>query len=190
MNSGDHPYRRIKHFNNPFEAHELTFSCFQRRPFLARERTCHYLADALTLGRKKHPFHLWAYVIMPEHVHLLVWPHKEYASVEAFLQTVKQSVSRRAMGYLRDRNPQGLQLLEAHQKDNPYRFWQEGPGYDRNILFGKTLLTMVDYIHANPVRRRLIDYPENWKWSSAGDWAETVVGPVRLDKETFPRLNL
>lgn len=52
----------------------LTFSCFCRRSFLNRERTCCWLAEALERESRDHPFGLWAYVFMPEHLHPILWP--------------------------------------------------------------------------------------------------------------------
>ena len=47
-----------------------------------------------------------------------------------------------------------------------FRFWQEGPGYDRNIRKESTMRLVIDYIHLNPVRRGLVDHPSKWPWSS------------------------
>jgi putative transposase len=47
------------------------------------------------------------------------------------------------------------------------RFWQEGPGYDRNLSSKETILAAIDYIHLNPVRRGLAARAIDWKWSSA-----------------------
>jgi putative transposase len=50
-------------------------------------------------------------------------------------------------------------------------FWQSGGGYDRNITEPSTLAAAIVYIHANPVRRGLVDRASDWTWSSAG-WFE------------------
>mgnify|MGYP001765422319 CR=1 FL=1 len=63
-----------------------------------------------------------------------------------------------------------------------------GTGYDRNVIHTKTLRSVVEYIHANPVRRGLVEYPEEWRWSSALDWSGEGIGPVPLDIESFPML--
>jgi len=44
----------------------------------------------------------------------------------------------------------------------------------------------VDYLHANPVTRGLVQYEDDWIWSSAADWAGLRNGPISLDKESFP----
>src|SRR5438477_13196665 len=63
--------------NLPGQAHFLTFSCFQRRPFLAKDRTRNWLIESIAAATVKHHLDLWAYVIMPEHVHLIIFPRKE-----------------------------------------------------------------------------------------------------------------
>ena len=175
-----------KSFNIPGEAHELTFSCFKRRKFLGKERTRAYFLEALELAREKHGIHLWAYVIMPEHAHVLIWPEREEYSVGGILKTIKQSVSRKAIGYLREENPAGLKLLATGHKESPYRFWMDGGGYDRNVHSFGTLRKMVDYIHNNPVRRGLVEHAEDWKWSSLAEWLEEGSGPIRIDRDSWP----
>lgn len=122
---------------------------------------------------------------MPEHVHLLVWATSPQYSISAFLQTMKQSVSRRTIAWLRRHDPAGLEAMTTGWKDKPYQFWQDGGGYDRNVTRGKTLLAVLEYIHNNPVKRGLISLPERWRWSSAADWAGIAAGPVPLDKDSF-----
>jgi putative transposase len=59
-----------------------------------------------------------------------------------------------------------LTVLERPGK-RVFRFWQEGPGYDRNLSSQKTVLSAIKYIHLNPVRRGLVARAADWKWSSA-----------------------
>jgi len=47
-----------------------------------------------------------------------------------------------------------------------FRFWQERPGYDRNIRKDRTMRMVIDYLHRNPVRRGLVDHPSKCRWSS------------------------
>jgi REP-associated tyrosine transposase len=53
-------------------AHELTFSCFHRFPFLSRDRTCDWLGASIRTACADLEFSLWAFVFMPDHVHLIV----------------------------------------------------------------------------------------------------------------------
>jgi len=182
MQGGEIHRKTCQRWNVPWEAHELTFSCYQRRAFLSKDRTRAYLADAVNRARSGLGFHVWGYVIMPEHVHLLIWPAKETYSISSILQAVKQSVSRRAVGWLKAQNPPGLRWLATGRPDRPYRFWQDGGGYDRNIRSGEELTDVLGYIHNNPVKRGLVSLPEDWAWSSARDWAGRNAGPIPIDK--------
>jgi putative transposase len=110
------------------------------------------LADAIDLARGKHEFDLWAYVFMPEHVHLLICPRLPRYDISKILATIKLSVNRKAVNYLNSERPDFLEhLLDAQPNGKcAYRFWQRGGGFDRNIFETKPLLAEIDYIHAKP----------------------------------------
>ena len=184
MEPGELHRKTCQRWNVPWGAHELTFSCYQRRAFLSKDRTRQFLADAVNRARARLGFHVWAYVIMPEHVHLLILPAKEVYSISDALKAVKQSVSRRAVGWLKANNPPGLRWVATGRPDKPYQFWQDGGGFDRNIHNFRQLGNAFSYIHNNPVKRGLVARPEDWAWSSAQDWADVRVGPIPIDKET------
>jgi len=175
-----------RNYDEPGDAHELTFSCFKMRPFLTSDRTCQYLADAIVRARTLHAFDVWAYVFMPEHVHLLIWPTREEYSIAAIRKSIKQSVARKALRYLRRQNPGGLKQLATGHVGLPYQFWMEGGGYDRNAVYPKSLSSMVDYIHNNPVESGLVDSADEWYWSSFRQWEGMGDGPVSLDLDSFP----
>ena len=123
---------------------------------------------------------------MPDHVHLLIWPRQDTYSVSQILRSIKQPVSRKSLEYIRSENPEGLTCLATGQRDEPYRFWQKGGGYDRNISRVDTLIEAARYIHANPVRKGLVETPEQWFWSSAADWQGLRSGPLPIDFDSVP----
>jgi putative transposase len=188
METGETYRKRCRRYNIPGNAHELTFSCFRRRPFLSRDRTRGYLVEAIIEAKRKHVFDLWAYVVMPEHVHLLICPHEEPYSVAAILRSIKQPVSRRAMIYLRQHNPEGLARLATGSSTVPYRFWQAGGGYDRNMTSVETIVKAAKYIHENPVRRGLVACADAYPYSSARDWETGTSGLLPIDFDSFPRV--
>ena len=115
----------------------------------------------------KHGFHVWAYVIMPEHAHLLICPTPPDYDISDILNSIKQSVSKRALLHVRRAAPAFLTRMEDRQPNGElyYRFWQRGGGYDRNIVEPATAIHEVEYMHANPVRRGLCKKAEDWLWS-------------------------
>ena len=180
--------KTCRRYNESGHAHALTFSCFRRQKLLNGDRSRGWLTDAINAGRKKHRIHVWAYVMMPEHVHLLVWPTLPEYDISRFLQSVKTSVSRRAIAFVRREATWFLPRFLDQQPngDRHYRFWQRGGGYDRNILKPCAAWKEIDYIHANPVRRRLCERPQDWAWSSAADYLGPREGPLTIDRESLP----
>src|SRR5947208_3168039 len=114
--------------------------------------------------RRSCRFLLWAYVIMPGHVHLLVSTQEKKYKVSLIRTAVKLPVTRNALAFLRRRAPAFLEHLKDVQPNGAvhYRFWQRGGGYDRNIIEPATLLEMIEYIHNNPVRRGLVEKATDW----------------------------
>jgi putative transposase len=181
--------KTCRRYNEPGHAHSLTFSCFGRRPFLSKDRSRLWLVEALDRARQKHAFDLWAYVIMPEHVHLLIWPREPLYSVGRILTSIKRPVSMKAISYVRVSAPNSLSSMKDQQPSGVvhYRFWQRGGGYDRNLFEPKTIWAEIDYIHANPVRRGLCESPTDWAWSSAREQESPGKGFLRLDLASLPR---
>jgi putative transposase len=190
------PHRkRVKHYHEPGDFHELTFSCYDRLPLLVRDDWRRLLCQAIDKAIAAHDFALVAFVLMPEHLHLLVYPRHQTAEALAsqgprqwhptasdidsskevlerlsrLLADIKQPFSRRVKRILVDeRSPllSDLTLFERPGK-KAFRFWQEGPGYDRNLSSKEPILPAIDYFHLNPVRRGLVAQAVDWKWSSA-----------------------
>ena len=150
------------------------------------------MLEGIERARTAHLFHLWAYVVMPEHVHLLIWPTTAEYSVSAVLKTMKQSVSRKALLFVRQHAPAFLSRMEDRQPNGrvSYRFWQRGGGYDRNLTEPKAIWMTMDYIHANPVRRQLCQHAGDWPWSSAAEWEHPGTGLLRVDRESIPKTDV
>ena len=175
-------------YNIAGHAHALTFTCFQRRPFLGKDRCCNWLIEALARAREKHAFDLWAYCFMPDHAHILLWPTTTSYEVSDILNSVKQSVAKRALLFVRREAPGFLKHMEDRQPNGRtcYRFCQRGGGYDRNIFEPAAVYQQMEYFHANPVRRGLCACAEDWPWSSAADYAGVRTGPAPIQRESLP----
>jgi len=131
-------------------------------------------------------FHYGLTSLCPDHVHLLIRPRKRDYSVSSILQSIKQPVAAKARAYLKRENPSGLKHLATGQQDRKYHFWQKGGGYDRNITRTDTLIEAVKYMHLNPVRKGLVDVPEQMYYSSAAAWASVADGPLPIDRNDWP----
>ena len=171
--------------DEPGHAHELTFSCYRRFRFLESERTCQWLAEAIDDARTQKSFLLWAYVFMPDHAHIILLPTDENHRISSILKAIKAPVGTQAIEFLTVNAPHWLPRITRTRGQKTERlFWQSGGGYDRNVIVPKTLLKMIDYVHANPVRQQLVQRPRDWKWSSAA-WYDDLT-PIPLSVDPIP----
>jgi len=138
--------KRIKHYHHPGDTHELTFSCYNQQPLLADEAACKLLCQSIDRATARHASRLLAFVLMPEHVHLLVLPTSAEGEIDAILFAIKRPFAfRMKQHYETVGNPLRSQL---QVRDRPgktaFRFWQEGAGYDRNLSEPKAIATAID----------------------------------------------
>jgi putative transposase len=148
------------------DLHFITFSCYRRRPLLGTVRARDRFVKILDEVRRRHWFRLIGYVVMPEHVHLLISeaPQKNPSKV---LQVLKQKVARVLLTKRRRAVDGQLLLPFAEGAEGKMHFWQRR-FYDLNVWGEKKLREKLEYMHANPVQRKLVRDPKDWPWSS---WA-------------------
>jgi len=133
--------------------HFITCSCYERRPLLNIGSRRDLFLQILNEVRASEHFWLIGYVVMPEHVHLLISEPK-IGTPSTVMQILKQRVSR-----------QVRKTLSARQRDVTDSFWQSR-FYDFNVWTQKKRIEKLHYMHMNPVKRGLVDNPKLWPWSS------------------------
>ncbi|MCH7904021.1 MAG: transposase [Armatimonadetes bacterium] len=153
-------------YDEPGHAHELTFSTYKNVQYFRIDKNCRLFLQYLGQARERQKFELWAYVLMPQHVHLLVWPGTEGAKVAEILKSIKQPFSR--------------QMIKLARCNQP-RVWQKGGGYDRNLFTTKATQASIDYIHMNPVKAGLCSSPSDYLWSSAKWYQDRESGLIKPD---------
>ena len=159
----------VKHFHEAGHLHELTFSCYQRMPLLTNDTWREELSRCIESAGVESEMELVGFVFMPEHVHLLVYPKSPNVSISFYLARVKQPFSKRIREILAAEGSPLLSQLTLQERPGKtcFRFWQAGPGFDRNLLSSEAIASSLEYIHNNPVNRRLCEQAMQWKWSSA-----------------------
>ena len=161
------------------DLHFLTFSCYRRLPLLGTARARNIFVRALGRIRRRYGFRLVGYVVMPNHVHLLI-SESEKASPSMVLKTLKQVVSR-DLRKKRKSTPEGqLSLAFSKWGEELPRFWQPR-FYDFNVYTAKKKKEKLEYMHANPVNRGLVKNPAAWIWSSYLFYLNGEVGLVEID---------
>ena len=169
--------KNLKRVTGRNDLHFITFCCYQRRALPGSVRSRNLAIEILREVRAKYGFALVGYVIMPEHVHLLI---SESSSVfpAKVIQVFKQRVSRRMRGKKRGCAAQ-LSLRFPEARGELRRFWQRRY-YDFNVYSRKKLREKLDYMHANPVVERLVRHPREWPWSS---WSFYTRGEAILEMD-------
>jgi putative transposase len=170
-------------FNEPGHAHFITYSCQGRFPLLTKDRARQWVIDAIRAARQRHDLAVLAYVIMPEHVHILLFPRQPEYRMERILTDFKRPVSWQAKQYLiQSSQTEWLGRLTIREgSQEVFRFWLAGGGFDKNITTSKSLPEIARYIHDNPVRRGLVASATDWIWSSARFWEGVRPFPLEMD---------
>ena len=158
------PRRQLCRIEDPSHARYLTCSCYRRLALFGNDRIKDAFAQRLAFVRIEMSFELYAWVLMPDHFHLLMRPGPA-GDVTRVLRRLKARFARLVLGRWTELDAPILARLR--DADDRLRFWQPGGGYDRNITSADELHEKIGYIHANPVRRGLAARPVDWRWSSA-----------------------
>jgi len=169
----------LKRYYGRGDLHFLTFSCYQRLPLFRTVRARNLFVQALGKIRERYEFLLVGYVVMPNHVHLLI-SESANATPSVILKVLKQRVSRDLRKRGRLVSTRQMQLAFPKGEGNLPRFWQPR-FYDFNVWSKKKLREKLEYMHANPVTRKLVAHPKDWPWSSWSFYAKGAVGLVPID---------
>lgn len=166
---------QLRRHDEPGHTHFWTISCYRRLQFFHDDGVKRVVIEALRTLQTDFGVCLVAYVVMPEHVHVLLYPHARGNDVPIpignVLQVFKQYVGRHGKQRLRD-------VWRRRQRlwSEPLNRWARGAfdkqevmntrGYDRNIFTERELREKLNYCHKNPFTRGLVTDPADWKWSS------------------------
>jgi putative transposase len=150
--------RKLVRIQQTGNFHFLTFSCYRRLPYLKPPAAMNLFEASLEEMRRRYNFLIAGYVVMPEHVHLLISEPRR-GKLDRSIQALKISVSRQSM-------------------EHP--FWQVRY-YDFNVRTEEKHTEKLKYMHQNPVKRGLVAKPEDWPWSSFRHYATGIEGTVRIE---------
>ncbi|HJT70313.1 MAG TPA: transposase [Terriglobales bacterium] len=170
---------RLLRKNNTGHLHFITTSCYHRTAVLGKARRRDLFLAILGQVRRRYQFIVVGYVVMPEHIHLII-SEPERGTISTVMQVLKQRVARRILREWRSQvSARQEHLWGALGTDH---VWQKR-FYDFLILSEKKKAEKLRYIHRNPVRRGLVLQPEQWRWSYRF-YAFGKAGPVFIDCET------
>jgi len=154
----------LKRFQRSKQSHFVTFTCYHRRVGFDSPERYDLFLQILERMRRRFLLCIYGYVVMPQHVHLLV-------------NEAEHGLLADAIHYLKLSFAKGL---------GAGVFWQKGY-YDRNVRHDHEFMEKLEYIHQNPVKRGLCAGPEHWKWSSLRHYAFGEKEVVEIESEWTAR---
>ncbi len=172
----------LERWHGGSDLHFITFSCYRRQPLLGsaqrRDLFLSVLERDLFLSvleevRRRYRWVVVGYVVMPEHVHLLVSEPQQRPLATA-VQALKLGFARRVLA------AQNRGTLSGQFERSAHRVWQPRY-YDFNVCTARKRVEKLRYMHRNPVKRGLVEAPELWRWSSFRAYAYQETGPVRVN---------
>ena len=167
---------KLKRYYGEGDLHYITFGCYHRFKLLGTVRARNVFVRALEEVRRKYAFALVGYVVMPDHVHLLIGESSK-ATPSAVVHGLKLRVSKRLRGR---KKVAAAQTSFAFPEAKPPQFWQRR-FYDFNLYSAKKLREKLEYMHRNPVAQKLVKDPIDWIWSSYAAYSGRGAPLVEID---------
>ena len=158
-------------FQESGQSHFVTFSCYRRQPFFLRAETYDLFVLCLEDMRRRFEMCIYGYVVMPEHVHLLLSEPPRTRLADA-IHYLKLSFAKR--------------LRSQRSQEKSGGFWQKRY-YDRNVRGYREFVVKLRYLHRNPLKRGLVSNLGDWKWSSYRHYAFREIGSVEIESEWTAR---
>jgi putative transposase len=156
----------LRRFHHSGQNHFVTFCCYHRRRLLTTDENRRIFVSALERVRRSYRLYVYGYVVMPEHVHLLLSEPQRDTLADA-LKSLKQGVSRR------------LTSDAEHFCQKRY--------YDFNIRNYPQFVEKLRCMYRKPVKQGLFDHPDDWQWSSFRHYATGGEGCVEIESEWTAR---
>ena len=167
------------------DLHFITVSCYQGYAWLGTPARRNLLLKILEETRISYEFVVVGYVVMPEHVHLLM-SEPEKGTPSTVMQVLKQRFARKVLQHFRRRAQRPGTLL---WEDNPEPIWQTR-FYDFNVWTARKEIEKLRYMHRNPVKRGLVLEPQQWRWSSFRSYAYGERGIVLINAPGSAKLKM
>ena len=157
--------------------HFITCSCYRRQPWLGSPANRNLFLTVFEQVRLRYAFVVIGYVVMPEHIHLLIG-EPQRGTPSTVMQALKLGFTRRLLAATRRRQARQRCLWESPP---PHHVWQ-ARFYDFNVWSERKRIEKLRYMHRNPVKRGLVTEPEQGRWSSFRSYAYAEAGAVRINE--------
>jgi len=173
--------RGLRRYHDSGHSHFVTFSCYRRQPNFSSGEIYDLFPECLERMRRRFDMCVYGYVVMPEHVHLLL-SEPEKGTLADAIHYLKLSFAKR----VKLLSQVSVQKKDANMMGHNEPFWQKRY-YDRNVRNWQEFAVKLRYLHRNPVKRGLVKEAAQWKWSSFRHYAFREAGVVEIESEWTAR---
>ncbi len=159
----------------------ITTTCYQWMPLLSIGNGFEIISDNLRFYSKKYYSDVLGFVIMPNHLHLILH-FKEGKDRIHFMRDFKKYTSFMIRKEVAIKSPDLLNKIRINHQKKIFKIWQDR--YDETYLISKKILeTKLDYIHTNPLQEKwsLVKYPEDYEYSSARFYETGIQTELKVD---------
>jgi len=158
----------LRHYDDLGTARFVTFGCHDQQCLLSDISAKKILVSQINNAREKYRFKIFGYVIMPDHVHLVIYP-PEGMKLGLVMREIKSKTAREYFASIK-KEPEGKRV-----------FWQKRC-YDHNCRSVGAVWEKIKYCHKNPVRRGLVADPGGYIWSSFNWYQGERDVPLEMDE--------
>jgi putative transposase len=174
----------LRHFDHLNTARFVTFSTYHRYRLLTLTPVIATFLQELDGIRNRHGIRLYGYVVMPEHVHLVLWP-PDTVKLGVVIGQLKSLSARRMLPLLAAQGGLRFDRLQMNRGgESRLAFWQVRC-YDHNCRTPETVREKIEYCHKNPVVRGLVTDPSDWRWSSYNWYTGCQDVPISMDEPEY-----
>jgi REP element-mobilizing transposase RayT len=150
-------------------------------PIFTRTQSTDILFDSLKFLQKSDNLKITAYVILENHLHMIV----SSDDISKTMAKFKSYTAKELINLLQKSNAKTIleQLAfykKAHKTETTYQVWQEGI-QPKLIVDEKMMIDRINYIHNNPIKRGYVEEAKHWRYSSARDY-EGISGLIEIEK--------
>jgi REP element-mobilizing transposase RayT len=160
----------------------LTSVTHNRLPIFRTDKVKEVVCKALDEARKSGGFLIFAYVVMPDHLHLLTDNARPTTDTLRYTNGI---AAKRVIDYLKENNFESCLAklrIQVRDREHKHSVFQHHPNAFE--IYGEDkMMEKVNYIHLNPVRAKLVKIPDDYRFSSSRQWRgkETEDEPLLTD---------
>ena len=156
---------QIIHFDNTNTARFVTFSCYHNYNLIKSDSVRMIFVKHLDRLRKKDSYKIYGYVIMTNHVHIVIHPSQDIL-LSKIIGELKSMTAREIIDLWQTMGMKIFDKLKIYKNGKErFAFWQKRY-YDHNCRTKEKTIEKINYCHNNPVKKGLVEKPSQWRWSS------------------------